>query len=96
VWSRNVLGEGLVSYWLLSALAVVGVAVLRRSVPKLVALASFVATTVVAAAVTIGQTRYRAPADVTIVLLAAVAVDAFWQRVTTKRSASRDRVLDDL
>ena len=63
-------------YLVLLPLAVAGVVVLwRRQIPvsPLVALAVVVTVT---AALTFGVTRYRVPADVAVVLAAAVAVDA--------------------
>jgi 4-amino-4-deoxy-L-arabinose transferase-like glycosyltransferase len=71
---------GLFSYWPLSAAAVAGGVILRRRRVPLLPLLAFVVNVAVAVALTFGQTRYRAPAEVTIVVLAAVAVDAMLPR----------------
>jgi hypothetical protein len=71
---------GLFVYWPLAAAAVAGGVVLRRRRMPLFPLMAFVLTVTVAVALTFGQTRYRAPAEVTIVLLAAAAVDAVLPR----------------
>jgi len=71
---------GLGSYYALGALAVGGAVVLRRRrvpVLPLVGVGLGVAVTVV---VTFGQTRYRTPVEVVLVLGAAVAVDAVARR----------------
>jgi hypothetical protein len=67
---------GLFVYWPLAAAAVAGGVVLRRRRVPLFPLLAFVLTVTIAVALTFGQTRYRAPAEVPIVLLAAAAVDA--------------------
>jgi hypothetical protein len=71
---------GLFAYWPLAAAAVAGGVVLRRRRRPLFPLVAFVVTVAVSVALTFGQTRYRAPAEVTIVLLAAVAVDSMLPR----------------
>jgi hypothetical protein len=53
----------------------------------LAVLGAFIASVVVPTAITAGQTRLRAPADVAIVLLAAVGVDALLRR----SAAARDK-----
>jgi 4-amino-4-deoxy-L-arabinose transferase-like glycosyltransferase len=72
----NVLRAALYMYWALAVFAVIGVIALRRRWPYLVVLGASVAAVVVPVALTAGQTRLRAPADVAIVLVAAVGVDA--------------------
>jgi 4-amino-4-deoxy-L-arabinose transferase-like glycosyltransferase len=76
---------GLWSYWVLAAFGVGGAVVLRRRPLTLWVLASFIVVVFITTAVTFGQTRYRVPADVAIVLLAAVGVD----RVIPRPSAER-------
>jgi hypothetical protein len=85
--SINVLRAGLYMYWALAGLAALGVYALRRRLPYLAVLGAFIASVVVPTAITAGQTRLRAPADVAIVLLAAVAVDALLRR----SAAARDK-----
>ena len=52
---------GLFSYWVLLPAAVTGAVVLRRRRIPLYPLVAFALTTTVAVAVTVGETRYRAP-----------------------------------
>jgi hypothetical protein len=79
--SHDVAHLGLQAYWPLGVAALAGVVVLRRRRVALSPLLAMVATVVISVAFTIGQTRYRALAEVSVVLLAAVAVDALlrWQ-----------------
>ena len=66
---------GLVEYWLLLVPAVAGGIILRRRRVPIYPLLVFVATSVIAVAVTFGEIRYRAAVEIPIVLLAAVALD---------------------
>ncbi|MGH9024726.1 MAG: glycosyltransferase family 39 protein [Acidimicrobiia bacterium] len=66
---------GFFAYWLHLAAAVVGAVILFRRHAPVWPLLVFVVIVAVSVAITFGQTRYRAPAEVPIVLLAAVAVD---------------------
>lgn len=70
----------LVSYWLLLPAAIAGVIVLRRRRVPVFVLLSFGVVVVIATALTLGQTRIRTPAEVPIVILAAIAIDAAFQR----------------
>jgi 4-amino-4-deoxy-L-arabinose transferase-like glycosyltransferase len=64
------------TYWVLAGFAVVGAVMLRRrKVPLIPLLAPVVIVTIVAA-LFYGIVRFRAPAEVSIVVLAAVALDA--------------------
>ncbi|MGH9025403.1 MAG: glycosyltransferase family 39 protein, partial [Acidimicrobiia bacterium] len=69
-----------IAYWLLVPAAVVGAVVLRRRRTPLFPMLAFVIISVIAVATTFGYSRYRAPAEVSLVLLAAVAVDAILAR----------------
>jgi hypothetical protein len=60
-------------------LSVYAMIVLRRRRVSLVPVLAPIATVAVATIVTFGQTRFRAAADVSLAILAAVAVDA-WLR----------------
>jgi 4-amino-4-deoxy-L-arabinose transferase-like glycosyltransferase len=66
---------GLISYWLLLVPAVAGAVVLRRRRIPIYPLLAFVTTAVIAVAATFGEIRYRAAAEIPIVLLAAVAIE---------------------
>lgn len=66
---------GLAAYYLLAGGAVTGLVALRRRQVRVSPLVALAVTVSVAAALTSGETRYRASAEPTLVLLAAVAVD---------------------
>jgi 4-amino-4-deoxy-L-arabinose transferase-like glycosyltransferase len=71
---------GMISYWLLLVPGVAGGVLLRRRRVVIYPLLAFVATAALAVAPTIGDVRYRAAAEVPLVLLAAVAIDAVLPR----------------
>ena len=82
---------GLITYYPLALLAVAGGWFLvRRRRGQLWPLLVPVATVTIGVAVTYGQTRFRSAAEPTIVILAAVAIAALWER------ASRDSSGHDL
>jgi Dolichyl-phosphate-mannose-protein mannosyltransferase len=70
--------SGLLVYWALLAFAAVGVVRLRESRVPLWPLLSFLVLVAVAVAITYGSVRFRAAAEVPIVVLAAVGVNALW------------------
>jgi hypothetical protein len=72
---------GLWTYYGLFALSIGGVIVLRRRRVPVLPLLAVVLDVVVSVLVTFGQTRYRSPAEVSLVLLAAVQLDWFWSRL---------------
>jgi hypothetical protein len=74
------------AYWALVPFAVVGALRLRRASVPLFPLLSFLAAVSVGVAMSFGAVRYRALAEVPVVVLAAVGVDALWGRV--RRGAS--------
>jgi 4-amino-4-deoxy-L-arabinose transferase-like glycosyltransferase len=76
---------GLFAYWALAPLAVAGAVLLRRRGLPLFPLLGFVGTVVIASGLTIGQTRYRALAEVPIVLLAGVALSTLARIVAHRR-----------
>jgi 4-amino-4-deoxy-L-arabinose transferase-like glycosyltransferase len=82
---RGVGAAGLFTYYALLPFAAAGAVILRRRKVSLLPPLFLVALVVITVAVTFGQTRYRAPAEVTLVLLAAVAIDA----VLAARAARR-------
>ena len=71
-----VTAAGFAAFWALSIAAVAGVIVLRRRQVPVFPLMAPVLTAVIGIALTFGSVRYRAPADASVVLLAAVAVAA--------------------
>jgi|Tabmets5t2r1_1033131.scaffolds.fasta_scaffold00065_11 hypothetical protein len=64
------------AYWALLPFAVAGAIRLRRSVLPLFPLVSFLVAVTIVVGITFGSVRYRAPAEVPIIVLAAVGVDA--------------------
>jgi len=79
-----VVGSGLVAWYALAPLAVAGAVILRR---RGVLTYPLVATAVIvfaSVAVTFAQTRYRAPAEPAVVMLAAVAIETAWARRRTR------------
>jgi hypothetical protein len=70
---------GLFSYYALLPFAVVGLAVMRRRKVPILPLVAIAVTATFAAAITFGVTRYRAPAEVALVLAAAVGIEAAWR-----------------
>ena len=79
---------GLVQYYLLLPCAIGGVFVLRRTRGQLAPLLVWPITTTIAAVTAFGETRYRVASEVVIVVLAAVALDAFVSRTAARRSRS--------
>lgn len=78
---------GLVMYWAMVPAAIAGAVILRRRGIPLSPMWPLVLIVTVAVIITFGQTRYRAPAEVPLVLLTAVAVDAALQRWSSHRRA---------
>jgi 4-amino-4-deoxy-L-arabinose transferase-like glycosyltransferase len=73
IWVNDV---GLFAYWLLAPAAMIGALALRRRRRPVLPMLSFIVTVAIGSAITLGQTRYRAGAEVVVVLLAAVGIDA--------------------
>ncbi len=67
-------------YWVLSAVAVAGALVLRRRRITLIPLLAPFLVVAFATAITYGEPRLRAAAEVPIVLLAATALECIWLR----------------
>ena len=85
--SIKVIEAGYFMYWLLIPAAVFGAVVLRHRRVTLLPLVALVVTVTVGAALSYGFTRFRASAEVAIVLLAAVAIDAVLRRRARDRPA---------
>jgi 4-amino-4-deoxy-L-arabinose transferase-like glycosyltransferase len=90
--STKVIEAGYVMYWLLIPGAILGLVVLRRRRVTLIPLVALLATVAVGVAFVYGFTRFRASAEVAIVLLAAVAIDAFIRRRARNRADGRELV----
>jgi hypothetical protein len=67
-------------FWLLAPLAIAGAWLLRRRRQPLAILLVPVAMVTATALLTYGSTRFRFAAEPSIVVLAAVTVDALWRR----------------
>jgi hypothetical protein len=80
---------GLGVYYVLLALAVYGAVVLRRRRETLLVLLAPFALVTLMAALSYGITRFRIPADVALVVLAAVACDALMRRLRAPGSLKR-------
>ncbi|MDQ1508702.1 MAG: hypothetical protein QOG50_546 [Actinomycetota bacterium] len=76
-----VIDLGYIVYWMLLPAAAVGVVILRRRRVALLPLLAFAVVVTIGTALTYGFTRFRASAEVSIVLLAAVAIDVWVRRV---------------
>jgi 4-amino-4-deoxy-L-arabinose transferase-like glycosyltransferase len=74
---------GYLFYWLLVPFAIVGAVTLRRRRVMELPLLAFFVTCALSVALTYGFTRFRAAAEVAIVLLAAVAVERALRWLTT-------------
>lgn len=78
---------GLVSYWLLIPLAIVGALLLRRRRERaLLVLLAPVALVVLVAIATYGSTRFRFAAEPSLVVLGAVTLDQLWALLRARRS----------
>ena len=78
----------MISYWLLLVPAAIGAVALRRRRVLLYPLLAFVVTVVVAVGTGIGDPRYRAAAEVPLVLLAGAGIDNL---ITRGRGSSQHR-----
>ena len=63
------------TYWLLAIAAIAGLVALRRRRVALLPILAFPLTVVIGVAISFGSVRYRAPAEVVIVILAGVTLD---------------------
>jgi 4-amino-4-deoxy-L-arabinose transferase-like glycosyltransferase len=94
---------GLGWFYVLAPAAIAGLVVLRRRRVPVLPLLAPVITVTVSAMLTFGNTRYRAPAEVTLAIGAAVAFVALWERwrgtpddpEVTAPPPEEDRVLAD-
>jgi 4-amino-4-deoxy-L-arabinose transferase-like glycosyltransferase len=79
---------GLFAYYALLPFAVGGLVVLHRRRISILPLVAIAGVATFAAATTFGVTRYRAPAEVAIVVAAAVALVATWHWFARRRASS--------
>ena len=71
---------GFFTYWVLLPLAVAGAVIARRRKVPIYPLLAFPLTVLLSVLLTFGQTRYRAPAEIPLALLAAVAIETGFRR----------------
>jgi 4-amino-4-deoxy-L-arabinose transferase-like glycosyltransferase len=86
---------GLGLYYALMALGIGGVIALRRRRITVLPLLAPVVVVTICAAAFYGTIRFRSPAEVSIVVLAAVALDALWRRAgggVPRRGPSREEM----
>jgi 4-amino-4-deoxy-L-arabinose transferase-like glycosyltransferase len=86
---RWVVEAGFYSYYAVAALAVFGAITLRRRRVPLFPLVAFPVVVLVSVAITFAQIRYRSPAEVSLVLLAAVAIDEVVRHRRARAQAAR-------
>jgi 4-amino-4-deoxy-L-arabinose transferase-like glycosyltransferase len=77
---RAITYAGLLAWWVLVPLGVYGGVVLHRRRTSLVPVLAPVITVLVASATTFGNTRLRIPADVSVIIAAAVGISALLSR----------------
>jgi 4-amino-4-deoxy-L-arabinose transferase-like glycosyltransferase len=77
---------GLFAYYALWPFAIYGLVVMRRRKIPILPLVALAVIATFAAAITFGVTRYRAPAEVALVLAAAVGAGMVWTNWRTRRA----------
>ncbi len=86
---RPVATAALYAYYLLALLSVAGAILLHRRRLTVFPLIAPIVIVLLTVAVTYSNTRFRAPAEVSLVLLAAVSVDAIGVALTQRRARDR-------
>jgi hypothetical protein len=76
-------------YYALLALSIAGTVILRRRRIPSFPLWAIGLEVVCSVALTFGQTRYRTTFEVSLVLMAAVTLDAIWSALRTGRGVAR-------
>lgn len=82
---------GLALHYLVTAAAAIGLVVRVRAKKPLVPFVALLAVSMFSAAAAGGNLRYRVSADVALVLLAAIGIDAALNAITTRRAAADNR-----
>jgi 4-amino-4-deoxy-L-arabinose transferase-like glycosyltransferase len=92
-----VIRSGFFMYWALLPFALAGAVIARRRGIPIYPLLAFPAIVLLSVLLTMGQTRYRAPAEISLALLAAVAIDPglrWWHARFRQASARRHARVD--
>ena len=79
---------GLVAYWVMVPLAVVGLVSMRRRRVPIIPFLAVVVTVTLAAGTTFGVTRYRSTAEALLVIAAVLGVDALLRRASSRAAAA--------
>lgn len=85
---RKVTKLALGQYYVLAVLAIVGLVMLRRRKIIIYPLLALAVIATISAMLAFGNTRYRVPAEITIVIGAAVPIAALWDRWRPPRAAA--------
>jgi Dolichyl-phosphate-mannose-protein mannosyltransferase len=80
----------LIGYWTVMPFAIVGLVVLRRRRIPIFPYIAIAVSVTVTVALSFGITRYRAPVDAVLPVLAAVGGDALWRRYRRRHTPGRD------
>jgi 4-amino-4-deoxy-L-arabinose transferase-like glycosyltransferase len=80
----------LISYWALMPFAIFGLVVMRRRRIPIFPYIAIAVSVTISVAIAYGITRYRAPVDTVLPLLAAVAIDSIWRHLRTPPAAEAD------
>ena len=75
----------LIGYWLVMPFAIFGLVVLRRRRIPIFPYLAIAASVTITVALSFGITRYRAPVDAVLPVLAAVALDSIWRHFRPAR-----------
>ena len=78
---------GLFSYYVVVGFAIAGLVLMRRRRVAILPLVAVIAVATLAAAMTFGVIRYRAPAEVALVLAAAFGLVAAWRRLRATQAS---------
>jgi hypothetical protein len=70
----------LIGYYLMLPFAILGLVVMRRRRVPIFPMIAIAVSVTITVALSFGITRYRAPVDAVLPVLAAVAIDALWRR----------------
>lgn len=76
----------LLAYWSLAPFAIAGLVLLRKRRTPIFPFVAIIVATTITIAMSFGITRYRAPVDAIIPVLAAVAIAALWRRLRPQPS----------
>lgn len=80
----------LIGYWMVMPFAIFGLVVLRRRRIPIFPYLAIAASVTITVALSFGITRYRAPVDTVLPVLAAVALDAIWRHFRPRAAGGAD------